>query len=157
MNEVHERIGSSILLAFATAYFILAIQLPTESPNLSDLGPRIYPLILGIVAVVVSAIWAFQAFRPSRTMGVADDASGSEDGRSWQKVIALVGVATVFPVALESLTFIPTATIVLFALSSVIAWRKPTVRQLLITGAFSLGCAVGLQLLFENVMSIYLP
>lgn len=157
MNNLHERIGSASFFAITAAYFILATRLPTDSPNLADLGPRIYPLILGVVAMVVSATWVAQTFRPNKEPVVIDSDNTSEDSHSWQKVVTLVGAATVFPLALESFTFIPTASIVLFAMSNIIAWHRPTVRQLLITGIFAIVGATGLQLLFENIMSIYLP
>lgn len=156
MNNTAERIGSATLLVITALYVVMAVSLPTESPNLSDLGPRIYPLLLGISATMVAAVWTVQAFR-IKSKKAGGDQGGAEQGHSWLKVVSLIVVAAIFPLIVESLTFIPTATIVLFALSNIIAWRKPTLRQGVIAILFALASATGLKLLLVDVMSIYLP
>lgn len=176
MTEAAERVGSLVFLAVTTVYLIVATRLPTESPNLSDMGPRVYPLILGVAAVTLSALWVVQTFRPRSTRtavdgasssdgaemaGVGDSAGTSEQaepaGHSRLKALVLIGAAALFPILLQRLTFVATAAIVLFALSTGIAWRRPTPRQVIVTAVFAVVCAFALRFLLSDVMAIYLP
>lgn len=157
MSNLAERIGSVVFLVCTGGYLALATQLPSDSPNLSDLGPRVYPLLLGIIATAISVFWVVQSYRPRSQTGATATLEGSEESRSWSKIVALIAVAFSFPLMLNFAGFIPTTSIVIFFLSNIIMWKKPTSRQILISLAFAVVSAVVLQLLFENVMAIYLP
>lgn len=157
MSNLAERIGSVVFLVCTGGYLALAAQLPSDSPNLSDLGPRVYPLLLGIIATAISVFWVVQSYRPRSKAASNATLESSEESRSWWKIVALIVTAFLFPLTIEFAGFIITTSLVIFLLCNIIMWKKPTSRQILISLAFAVVSAIALQLLFENVMAIYLP
>lgn len=157
MTKAAERNGSVLILVISTIYLVVATQLPNQSPNLSDMGPRVYPLVLGILATLLSAIWVAQALKRSDDGPATGEDADLQFSQSWKQALLLVIVATIFPVLLMPLGFVATATIVLFALSGVIIWRRLKVRNIIVTAIFAVVCAFGLEILLTDVMAIYLP
>ncbi|RMD94494.1 MAG: tripartite tricarboxylate transporter TctB family protein, partial [Alphaproteobacteria bacterium] len=151
-------IAGSVLLLFAIGWTI-AVWLTV--PAGYGVGPRAFPLWLGVALAVLSALLVLQALRREAApaeAGPVEEGEG-EEGKAVTPGRRLLTVATVCAIIIgygwlmPRLGFMPaTALAVLVTLVGPLGERRPV----LILG-MSLGIALGAWLAFGKILGAYMP
>ncbi|MCT8973907.1 tripartite tricarboxylate transporter TctB family protein [Microbaculum marinisediminis] len=156
MRAVHrDQIVGTLLLVFGALW--TAVVFLTVPPGYGEnVGPRAFPLGLGILLILLSALMLISGSRKAQSR--ADDAEDedvvSATTRAELRVVASVFVIIVgFGFLMEKLGFvIATVTIVSMSMWLVLGIRKPTV-----IAGMAIGLAGGCWLVFGKILGAYLP
>ena len=156
MRAVHrDQIVGTLLLVFG-ALWTAVVFLTVPSGYGEGVGPRAFPLGLGILLILLSALMLISGSRKAHSS--ADDAEDedvvSATTRAELRVVASVFVIIVgFGFLMEKLGFvIATVTIVSMSMWLVLGIRKPTV-----IAGMAIGLAGGCWLVFGKILGAYLP
>ena len=154
-----ERIGSASFLGLSVAYVLVAVRLPNQSPNLSDVGPRLYPLVLGVLFVFLSILWTVSAFKGTAADPDidAEATTSHKTTPSVRRVGTLILAGALFLALLPLIGFTIATMLFLFSSILIVSWIRPTRRSLLFSLAVAVVGALALEWLLTDVMSIYLP
>ena len=109
-------------------------------------GPRAFPLLVGIGMAVVAVIGVVQAFRDPVT------GEGEDEGVHWRPVLLLIGTLALYAALLVPVGYWQATTLFFVAVARVLGSRK-LVRDL----AVGLLLALATYLLFDRVLGITLP
>jgi putative tricarboxylic transport membrane protein len=157
-NEVKEnRIASVAFLLFSATYLVLAFFTIGQPPSRQSLGPDAFPKVIGVLMVLLSAIYIVQSFRG---MGKEDEARaaiiGADDKlgnyMDIKTVSVMLGLMLVYAFAFERLGY-PIATFLVFMAGVLVLDRRRLVRDTIIAllGSF------GLYFAFAYLLRVQLP
>jgi len=160
MRAVHrDQIVGTLLLAFGVVW--TGVVYLTVSPGFGDgIGPRAFPLGLGVLLVFLSALLLISGFRKTRAQAeeAPEDATETdgftEKGRAELRMVASVfAVIVAYGFLMEKIGFeIATVLTVTASMWLVLGIRKPTV-----IAAMAIGLAGGCWLVFGKILGAYLP
>ena len=147
-----DRLAGSILLVFAASWCWGVVAMIPGDVGHGAVGPRGFPLGLGLLLAALSAMLVVSSFtRPRKP-----DAEAPEASQLWVDVWA-VASALAMLVGYAALMYatgfiIATAVTVVLALGLILGkrdWR--------LIGGLSLGTAIGGYVVFNKVLGVYLP
>ncbi|MCA2227316.1 tripartite tricarboxylate transporter TctB family protein [Nonomuraea aurantiaca] len=139
------RLVSAGFLAVALVVLAQAFMIP-DGGGYQAVGPRAFPLLVGIGMGVVAVIGVVQAFREPATR------EGEDEGVHWRPVLLLIGALALYAVLLAPVGYWQATTLFFVAVARVLGSRKP-VRDLVV----GLLLALATYLLFDRVLGITLP
>jgi putative tricarboxylic transport membrane protein len=142
---VSTRLVSAGFLAVALVVLAQAFMIP-DGGGYQAVGPRAFPLLVGIGMGVVAVIGVVQAFREPVTR------EGEDEGVHWRPVLLLIGALALYAVLLAPVGYWQATTLFFVAVARVLGSRKP-VRDLVV----GLLLALATYLLFDRVLGITLP
>ncbi len=150
-----DRIVGLVLLTIALIWTGLVYEtIPAGDPD--TVGPRAFPLLLGIVLAGLSAIMVARAFAMREEAPRHDPAEPPQPAVSWLEAKMAGGVflfIVLYGFFLERLGFrIATAALVAAAMIGPLKIRNPILIIL-----FSVGMAVGCWLVFNKLLGAYMP
>ena len=132
------------------------------SPFGDPLGPRAFPILLGIAMLAGgAALLAAPSARvrsargyPSGLQPSPDHEDGQDEGPpfGWSTALMVWGTLVVYSLFLPHLGYVP-ATVLFLAAASLLAGERSVVRLVV----FSVSTAVGVFLLFTRLLGISLP
>jgi hypothetical protein len=147
-------IAATILLAFAIAWSVTVYQMVPASA--SGIGPRDFPLVLGIILIVMSALLLL------RTLGAGQGTEEiKEDGRTADSEFAGGGkfalgiflLIILYGFLIERIGFLlATPVVIIGALAGLLRLRNPAVIL-----ALAFGITAGCWLVFNKMLGIYMP
>ncbi|MEV6155961.1 tripartite tricarboxylate transporter TctB family protein [Nonomuraea sp. NPDC052129] len=140
------RLVSAGFLAVALVVLAQAFMIP-DSGGYQAVGPRAFPLLVGIGMAVVAVIGVVQAFRAPVTRE-----GGEDEGVHWRPVLLLIGALALYAVLLAPVGYWQATTLFFVAVARVLGSRK-LVRDLVV----GLLLALATYLLFDRVLGITLP
>ncbi|MEU8355234.1 tripartite tricarboxylate transporter TctB family protein [Nonomuraea sp. NPDC048882] len=169
-----QRIVSLGFLAAAVVVLAQAFSIP-QGTGYQTVGPRAFPLLVGVGLAVVSVIGVIQAFRPGSTPGEVaagsvaagsvasgEDTSGEvapgedasvEDGEThWPSVLMLLGALAAYALLLVPAGYWQATTLFFVAVARVLGSRR-LVRDVLA----GLVLALATYFLFDRLLGITLP
>ncbi|MEV4075292.1 tripartite tricarboxylate transporter TctB family protein [Nonomuraea fuscirosea] len=167
-----QRIVSLGFLAAAVVVLAQAFSIP-QGNGYQAVGPRAFPLLVGVGLAVVSVIGVVQAFRPGAAPGTApavasgadapgEDTSGEgasgggasgEDGEThWPSVLMLLGALAAYALLLVPAGYWQATTVFFVAVARVLGSRR-LVRDVLA----GLVLALATYFLFDRLLGITLP
>lgn len=142
---------SLVLLILGIVVLLDGLGQP-EATSASGIGAGLFPTIVGIILMLVSALLAVQVLRGKR--GEPEDAEGDIDTSkfaAWQLLLTVGGVIF-FMLALDVLGYILTAAVTFWAIAFAMGARRH-VRS----GVIALVLSGAIYLLFTQVLRIDLP
>jgi putative tricarboxylic transport membrane protein len=147
-----DRVAGTILLLFAALWIVGVFWTIPEVADGARLGPRGFPLAMGVMLVALSAMLIAGSF------AMAEPATGESKESSFNRaefwaLLSTFGFLGGYVVLMAWLGFL-IATVVSTALFLIIALNKRS--PVLIVG-MSLGLAVGIWLILGKLMGVYLP
>ncbi|MEU7746399.1 tripartite tricarboxylate transporter TctB family protein [Nonomuraea sp. NPDC049158] len=140
------RLVSAGFLAVALVVLAQAFMIP-DGGGYQAVGPRAFPLLVGIGMAVVAVIGVVQAFRAPVTRE-----GGEDKGVHWRPVLLLIGALALYAVLLAPVGYWQATTLFFVAVARVLGSRK-LVRDLVV----GLLLALATYLLFDRVLGITLP
>jgi len=147
---VRDRIAGTALLAVAVVW--VGLVYATIPPGEGTLvGPRAFPLYLGIALGALSLLLLRQGF--SRVRAAGDEGGQPAMPNEAFSVAASVAAIVVYAVLLEPLGFMPATALIVMALMVVVLG----IRNPVMVGAMSIGLALGCFLVFGKLLGTYLP
>lgn len=152
--ERRDRWVGVILLAFSVAWSALVVQTVPPGFGEGPVGPRGFPLALGILLGGLSLLMIAGTFRP-RAGEAADDEATAAPGLAVElwAVGWTAGSLVGYALAMQAFGFIiATALVVAAVFIFVLGKRNPA----LVLG-MSLGMAFGIYLIFGKLLGVYLP
>ena len=150
-----DRLAGGILLAVALVWTAAAYWLLPGGEQAGQIGPRGFPLGLGILLIVLSVFLLGGSYAPAEAAGEADEGRGPAIDRRTERwaLFATFGFLAVYVLLLDLFGFL-IATIAATAAFLVIALDKRSPR--LIAG-ISLILAFAIWLILGKAMGVYLP
>lgn len=139
------RLVSAGFLAVALVVLAQAFMIP-DGGGYQAVGPRAFPLLVGIGMAVVAVIGVVQAFRDPVT------GEGEDEGVHWRPVLLLIGTLALYAALLVPVGYWQATTLFFVAVARVLGSRK-LVRDLVV----GLLLALATYLLFDRVLGITLP
>ncbi|MEV5895436.1 tripartite tricarboxylate transporter TctB family protein [Nonomuraea fuscirosea] len=152
-----QRIVSLGFLAAAVVVLAQAFSIP-QGNGYQAVGPRAFPLLVGMGLAVVSVIGVVQAFRPGAAPGAApvadsgEGASGEEEETHWPSVLMLLGALVAYALLLVPAGYWQATTLFFVAVARVLGSRR-LVRDVLA----GLVLALATYVLFDRLLGITLP
>ncbi|MEV0352524.1 tripartite tricarboxylate transporter TctB family protein [Nonomuraea sp. NPDC050680] len=143
------RLVSAGFLAVALVVLAQAFMIP-DGGGYQAVGPRAFPLLVGIGMAVVAVIGVVQAFRDPVTREGADE--GADEGVHWRPVLLLIGALALYAVLLAPVGYWQATTLFFVAVARVLGSRK-LVRDMVV----GLLLALATYVLFDRVLGITLP
>lgn len=152
------RVVGLVLLAFALIWSVIVYQTIPAGDQGGAIGPRDFPLLLGVILAALSAILVI---RPAMPAEAEDESAGGKgraegDKASWLEVQMAGGIfllLILYGFLMEKFGFlIATATMSVIALAGFLGVRKPV--QILI---FSCSVALISWVIFGKLLGAYLP
>ncbi|MFI6734389.1 tripartite tricarboxylate transporter TctB family protein [Nonomuraea sp. NPDC050451] len=154
-----QRIVSLGFLAAAVVVLAQAFAIP-QGEGYQAVGPRAFPLLVGVGLAVVSVIGVVQAFRPgtrepdatppaAATTDVGGEASGEPH---WPSVLLLIGSLAAYALLLVPAGYWQATTAFFVAVARVLGSRR-LVRDVLV----GLALALATYFLFDRLLGISLP
>jgi putative tricarboxylic transport membrane protein len=159
-TSILEDILAALLVPFSMFYIWQGMQV-TEPPRNIIVGPRTFPVLIGVFMLAVSAILVWRRIRlrlGAASLREAHEtlAVPAEDEelpiRDWPAVWLVLGSLLALFVLFETLGFVAGISIFIFGLSTVFAPRHWPVNL-----AVALGFSLLFFYLFTNVLGIPLP
>jgi putative tricarboxylic transport membrane protein len=126
-----------IAMIVGIIYFITALRLPT--PMIGDqIGPKLFPYIVGIASIFAGATLFFQDRRPGKASKKAEF-NFVKDKDIWIKILLTTVVGIIYGLVMDKLGFlIPTTLFMLFISTLINKGRH--VQNLIIALAFAVIC-----------------
>ncbi|MEU6781052.1 tripartite tricarboxylate transporter TctB family protein [Nonomuraea angiospora] len=149
-----QRIVSLGFLAAAVVVLAQAFAIP-QGEGYQAVGPRAFPLLVGVGLAVVSVIGVVQAFRPgTREPGPATTEVGgeAEEKPHWPSVLLLIGSLAGYALLLVPAGYWQATTAFFVAVARVLGSRR-LVRDVLV----GLALALATYFLFDRLLGISLP
>ncbi|MFI9838650.1 tripartite tricarboxylate transporter TctB family protein [Nonomuraea sp. NPDC051941] len=149
-----QRIVSLGFLAAAVVVLAQAFAIP-QGEGYQAVGPRAFPLLVGVGLAVVSVIGVVQAFRPgTREPAPATTDAGGEVAEKphWPSVLLLIGSLAAYAILLVPAGYWQATTAFFVAVARVLGSRR-LVRDVLV----GLALALATYFLFDRLLGISLP
>lgn len=147
-------IAATSLLVFAIAWSVTVYL--TVPASADSIGPRDFPLVLGIVLVVLSVFLLLRALRSGRaaTESEIDDETDAPEIAGGRKfAIGIFLLIILYGFLIERTGFLlATPIIIIGALAGLLRMRNP-----LIILAIAIGITAGCWLVFHKMLGIYMP
>lgn len=145
----HDLLVALIVVLFAVAYLVGAFMINEPSTSYSAIGPRFFPLFIG-VGMLLSGIWlGWQAWRTQRVPVAKVKALEEIDWRTWGwSTIVLLGYIVTF----ETVGYLITTSVFLFLQARVFgshAWVRDAIVSVVLTGA--------IYFFFNGLLKVGLP
>jgi putative tricarboxylic transport membrane protein len=159
-TSVLENVLAALLVPFSIFYIWQGMQV-TEPPRNIIVGPRTFPVLIGVFMLSVSALLAWRRIRMhvgSALLGKGQETAAVplEDEelliKDWPAVWLVLGSLLALVVLFETLGFVAGNSLFIFGLSTVFA-----PRHWLMNLAVALGFSLSFFYLFTNVLGIPLP
>ena len=149
-----DRITGVVLLAFAVTWCLLVWNtIPAGTPG--AVGPRAFPLFLGLALAVLASLVLLKGFRrrvvPETVKADEDDVPS--DRITIMMVVALFVTITVYGFLMEKIGFV-TSTLVVVPALMVLVLRVRNRKQI---AGMALGLAFGCWLVFGKLLGAYMP
>jgi putative tricarboxylic transport membrane protein len=152
--------GFTLLLVPFSLFFIWQGMEVPEPPRTIVVGPRTFPMVVGCLLLVVSALLVWRRVRKAPAMSAADDQNAAavpvEDDdiaiTDWPAVWTVLGSLLALLILLEPLGFVIAFSLFIFGLSTLFS---PT--RWLMNLVVSLAFSVFFYFLFTRVLEIPLP
>lgn len=157
MHAAHrDQLVGSLLLIFG-AIWTAVVYLTVPAGFGDGIGPRAFPLGLGVLLVILSAMLLISGFRKNRANADMPEDSEEIDAAMTRIDLRMVGsvfvVIMVYGFLMEKVGFvIATLLIVTSTLWLVLGIRRP-----LVIGAMAVGLTGGCWLVFGKLLGAYLP
>jgi len=135
-----DRVFLAMAAVGSLLYTVEAARIPNPPVLADPLGPRVFPLMLGLAALALSFIILLE-----RTTGPEIAVTGS----TLRDLLMLATAMTVYPMLLPRLGFLISTTLVLAAGFAYTGVRRPWLPAALF--------AVGVYILFTRVLGMRLP
>jgi len=144
-----------VLLGLAIVWSVLVVQTIPTGKGEGDVGPRAFPLLLGLILVGLSALLIFQSLaRPDVSKGAVKSAAEPRNKRRVIEITLAVFITIIgYGFLLEKTGFLLGTIITVITVMVVILKLR---RPLLIVG-MAFGLAVGCWLIFGKLVGAYLP
>ena len=153
-----DRIAGLLLLLFSVAW-TAAVYLTV--PAGYGIGPRVFPLYLGIALAALSAVLLIRSWHSGRRSDAEDGAEavqappggGMRIALRLGMILAVAGVLAAYGYLMPRIGFVPETVLAIgFMLVAVLRERRPV---LVLT--MSIGLSFGCWLLFGQVLGAYMP
>lgn len=148
-----DRIVGSLLLAFALAW-TATVYLTVPAGFGGGIGPRAFPLYLGVALMLLSGLLVLRGFRQPDAADAADDETQARTTRTDLKMAGWVFVIIVAYGYLMQKTGFVIATLIIVVATM---WLVVGVRRPLPIAAMAVGIAFGCWLVFGKILGAYLP
>jgi hypothetical protein len=166
-----EMVATAAVIAVALAYLYMALQLPASaSRSQAALGPRAYPMLIGVLLLLAVVAFAVQLLLAHRAARREMDAAGAEAGSrghestqasgafNWRGVTAFLAATVVYLWLLDGLGFILATALYLFTGILIVGNRRPDgARALLGPAVFAIATSVIAFVLFAVALNLRLP
>ncbi|MEW1838864.1 tripartite tricarboxylate transporter TctB family protein [Nonomuraea angiospora] len=150
-----QRIVSLGFLAAAVVVLAQAFAIP-QGEGYQAVGPRAFPLLVGVGLAVVSIVGVVQAFRPGPPPATSDtvDVGVGEASEKphWPSVLLLIGSLAAYALLLVPAGYWQATTAFFVAVARVLGSRR-LVRDVLV----GLALALATYFLFDRLLGISLP
>lgn len=157
MRALHrDQITGSLLLIFAVAWSVTVYQ--TVSTGFGEIvGPRAFPLSLGIALAVLSGLLVISGTRKARANArekLEDDEPMRDATRTdVRMIVSVFAIITAYGFLMEKVGFvIATPLIVVAMMGLVLGIRRPV-----IIAGMAFGITFGCWLVFGKILGAYLP
>ncbi|KAB1139376.1 tripartite tricarboxylate transporter TctB family protein [Streptomyces luteolifulvus] len=127
----------AFLALLGTAVIVDGLGIPHITSSTDPVGPRAVPVILGVLLLVVAALYAVDVARGGRGEPEAGEDVDLSTGSDWRTVLLLVGAFVVNAVLIEQLGWVISGTLLFWGTAFALGNRH-YVRSLLIAVALSL-------------------
>ena len=157
-REIKEnRIASVAFVLFSVAYLVMAFLTIGQPASRQSLGPDAFPKVIGVLMLLLSAVYLIQSFRGASEedearaalIGADDKLQSYMDVRT---VGIMLGLMLVYAFAFERLGY-PIATFLMFMAGVLVLDRRHLVRDSLI----ALIASFGLYFAFAYLLRVQLP
>ena len=157
-NEIKEnRIASVAFLLFSVAYLVMAFLTIGQPASKQSLGPDAFPKVIGVLMLLLSAVYMMQSFRGvskedearAALIGADDKLQSYMDVRT---VGVMLGLMLVYAFAFERLGY-PISTCLMFMAGVLVLDRRHLVRDAII----ALFASFGLYFAFAYLLRVQLP
>lgn len=151
---LRERLIGFVLLAFASAWSGYVYMTIPGGYGEGDVGPRAFPLFLGLCLMGLSLFMIALTFRAPKEEPVdALDVQRPIDRFEVGMVLQVTGLIIAYGFLMEKIGFILSTPVVI----AVGLWFMLGVRKILFVVAFSLLFTFGAYLVFGKILGAYLP
>jgi len=157
-REIKEnRIASVAFVLFSVAYLVMAFLTIGQPASKQSLGPDAFPKVIGVLMLLLSAVYMMQSFRGASKEDEARAALiGADDKLQSYMDVRTVGIMLalmlVYAFAFERLGY-PIATFLMFMAGVLVLDRRHLVRDSLI----ALVASFGLYFAFAYLLRVQLP
>ena len=163
MRAYHrDRITATALLAFAIVWCVVVWQtIPVGSPG--SVGPRAFPLGLGILLAVLSGLLLLRAQVRKRIETAADEAddtpddstsmSGAHEGTYLRMVFSVFAVIVAYGFLMEKIGFVLATLVTIPAMMMLVLGIRDPLR----IAGMAFGMTFGCWLVFGKLLGAYLP
>ncbi len=147
-------IAATILLVFAIAWSVTVYK--TVPASADEIGPRDFPLVLGIVLIAMSGLLLLRTLGSNNATAkteIDDKADDPEVTGGGKIAIGIFLLIILYGFLIERTGFIlATPVIVIGALAGLLRLRNP-----LLILALTVGITAGCWLIFHKMLGIYMP
>ncbi|MBX2805739.1 MAG: tripartite tricarboxylate transporter TctB family protein [Hyphomicrobiales bacterium] len=147
-------IAASILLAFAIAWSVIVYQ--TIPATADAIGPRDFPLLLGIILIVLSALYLLNALRSGQAAEGMDEETAENDPEykdGGKFAIAIFLLIILYGFLIERTGFLlATPIVIILTLAGLLRIRNP-----MLILALAVGITLGCWVVFNKALGIYMP
>jgi hypothetical protein len=154
MRAAHrDRFVGSLLLVFAAAW-TATVYLTVPVGFGDSIGPRAFPLYLGVALVALSGLMVLGSFRHA---GATDEEEGESVSRTTRTDLRMAGSVFAIIVAYGFLMQKTGFVIATLAIVAAMMWLVLGVRKPVPIAAMAVGIAFGCWLIFGEILGAYLP
>ncbi len=151
-----ERIASLVIIAVAAAYLLGAFNIPMPTLK-QQLGPDVFPKVIGFLLLFLGCIYAFQMFRGSvkedeKRAAIIGAEEKLEGETNFRKMAVMIGLMLVYAFIFDKLGY-AISTFLMFMAGSLVMDRRHLVRDTII----ALIASFGLFFLFTLLLRVNLP
>lgn len=157
MKTTHtNRIAAVILLVFAIAWSVTVYRTVPAAAVEGQIGPREFPLILGLVLIVMSTLlllWNLDSGQTDEQTDDDDRSSNARDTGSGKFALGVFALIILFGFLMERVGFLITVPIIIIGtLAGILKVRNPVLILVL-----AIGITAGCWLVFNKLLGIYMP
>lgn len=127
----------AFLALLGTAVIVDGLGIPHITSSTDPVGPRAVPVILGVLLLVVAALYAVDVARGGHGEPEAGEDVDLSQGSDWRTVVLLIGAFVVNAVLIERLGWVISGTLLFWGTAFALGNRH-YVRNLLIAVTLSL-------------------
>jgi hypothetical protein len=147
-------IAATLLLAFAIAWSVTVYQ--TVPDSVYGIGPKDFPLVLGIILIVMSALLLVRTLGASHQPDEIKEDSGTADPEfagGGKFAVGIFLLIILYGFLIERIGFLLTTPIIITgALAGLLRMRNPATIL-----ALAFGITAGCWLVFNKFLGIYMP
>lgn len=147
--------------ALGVGYVAMSARLPASGATRTELGPRVYPLVIGGMLLLAVAVLLVTA--GARREGAGDDdgghAGGARTPARWGRMAAVFVATCGYLWLLGILGFVIATTLFLAVCMYLVDGRRRYrgVRALVVPGGYGLATSLATYLVFDQLLGVLLP